>query len=170
MSGGLGRSDSAVLASALGRLTSETLEQQRERDANQLPVEPTDMVQQVHLNLKGTVGEKPLYQEVNAHWPYPFMMKVASGQQDSTLDKPTFCTGVELRSDSHVLIDAQVVGWIEDDSELITGARIRVAVWSPTAPRLVDYDGTIHMTFTGYAATAEDDDTDSTTTSTEETP
>lgn len=163
MTPAMDRPPTSYLGAALGQMTAEMLEQQRQRDADQLPIEATDMAQQVHVDIKGKVGRKLLYTEVDVTWPYPFMMKVSQSQQESTLATPTFTPGIELKTADHVEISVYLLRWNENEAELIVGATVRIVVKAPEAPKLIDYDATVHMMFTGYAAPSEDDDTTTTT-------
>lgn len=158
------------LMSALGQLTAETLEEQRARDAAQFPIEATDMVQQIPVDAKGTATRHPVWEEQDVEFPYPFLMNVAQSQSDSSLETPSFATGVELRTEEHVVLEAYVRSWIKNDAELITGATVRLVAWAPEAPKGVAYDATIHLHFMGYAAAAEEDDTATTATAPPETP
>lgn len=148
-----------LMSSALGQITSEMLEQQRGRDRDQIPVEPTEMAQQVHVPLTGKAGPKVVITEQDVRWSYPFLMNVAQRQMDSTLTTPHFTPGFELRSAGHVILGAYIRSWTEDEAKLIIGARVRFSAWAPGAPKLVSYDAVAHLTFMGFAAPAEDDDT-----------
>lgn len=156
------RPSESYLAAGLGQATSEMVEQQRQRDADLFPVEATEMAQQVHVDVKGKVGSRYVSTETIVRWPYPFLMNVSQSQNDSTLETPHFNHGVELKTDDHVMVDAYVIGWIEDDAKLYVGAKVRIVVWAPQAAKLVNYDASVHLTFMGYAAPTEDDDTTTT--------
>lgn len=147
----------ARLTRALDALTVGATEAERRQHHADRIVSGGDMAQHVRVELQGKVGNEPIYLEQRVSFPYPFLMKVAKLQTEGMTDRPHFNSGVELKSDSHVSIDPQVIGWIEDDSQFIRGAVIRCAVWSPDAPRLTRYSATVHLTFFGFAAPAEDD-------------
>lgn len=149
----------ARLASALGQMTSGVVEGQRGRDEELFALEPTEMAQQVHINVSGQAGRKRVTIEQVVDWPYPFMMVVSQSQNDSSLQTPHFNCGIVLKSDDYVMIDASVRDWIENDARLITGAKVKITVVAPEAPKMVPYDAVVHLTFMGFAAPSEDDTT-----------
>jgi hypothetical protein len=145
------------LMRSLARVTFEmAADRQRHEDAVAL-VAGGDMAQYVHVNVDGKVGREAVYLQQEIEFPYPFLMRVARTQTEGPQDSPHFSTGVEVKTDGHVMLDAQIRRWIEDDSQFITGAVVRIAVWSPDAPKLTTYSAIVHLTFFGFAAPVEDD-------------
>ena len=154
-------SDNHRLVRSLSRATIDAVEA-RERHIQALaPMAPGDMSQQLQLEVQGKVGSKLIYQQTNVYWPNPFTMQLdGRSQTDSTLSNPHFNSGIESLTDGHVMIDPQVTDWLRDDSGLVVGATVRVAVWSPQAPKKKDYHAIIHLTFFGYGVPAADDEED----------
>lgn len=151
--------DEHRLGRSLSRATIDAVEAREKHIAALAPLAPGDMSQQLLLEVQGKIGGKPVFQETSVYWPNPFTMRVSSpSTSDSTYTNPHFNSGVEILSPGHVMIDVQVADWISDDSDLVIGAKVRVTVWSPGAPKKKDYKAIVHLTFFGYAAPQLDDD------------
>jgi hypothetical protein len=148
------------LRRSMGAMTVDLLEGQRAHDQELLPLSAGDMAQQVQFNVSGRAGKHPTYSEVDVTWPYPFLMRLAQDQVESYLQNPHFAFGVELLTDGFLLLDAQVRSWTADDSNMVTGARVRVSAWSPEARKKHKFAAVLHLTFFGYAAPREDNEAD----------
>lgn len=149
------------LRRALARMTIEATDAREAHDREIAAVAAGDMAQQIHASVEGRVARAPVFTEIDVTWPYPFLNDVAA--TDTSMENPSFASGVELRSESPVFIDAQVRSWTRDDSSFITGARVRVTAWAPNAAKMTRYNAVIHMVFLGYAAPTDDNDDDEVT-------
>lgn len=146
-----------MLASGLDALTSGVVEGQQAVDAENYPLASGEMIQRIHVPVTGIAGRSVVYDEIKVEWPYPVINQLANGQHESDQDQPHVATGVELLTDEHVFLDAQVRSWDQDERGFYTGATVRLTVWTPDAIKAVRYSAVIHLSFMGYAAAAEDD-------------
>lgn len=151
-----------ALAGGLDALTSGVIEGKEAVEFEDYPLASTEMVQHIHVPVTGVAGPALADVEIEVTWPYPIINLMAAGQHESTQETPHFASGAELRTDSVVLLDAQVRSWVQDERDFYTGAIVRLLAWAPGTRKMAHYTGVLHLTFTGYAAAAEDD-TDITT-------
>lgn len=119
----------------------------------------SEMSQHVHSSLRGAVSPTEIsWADVDLEFPYPFLMAVHPTASDSTLKVPTFSApGVEVHSGPDLVVHHSLRKWQRDDSDFITGARVRVGAYAPGSAQVVRVDATLHFTFVGYAAPTEDD-------------
>jgi hypothetical protein len=122
------------------------------------PMEAGDMAQAVHVPVKGKAGTRLAMTDLRVTFAYHFLTKITVGDDEDEPTEPTFGSGVELRSDAPVMIDVVLRDWIEDDRGLVTGAKVRVQAIAPGVIQEQNFNAVVHLTFTGYAAPAEDDD------------
>lgn len=149
--------DSARLRRSLAALTIGVVDAQRVRQRELAPLAASDMVQQVQVPISGKVGRTPTSEIIDVQWPHPFLTRVSKMRTTMPFDNPTFTTGIELKSLATVMVEVQVVDWLDDDSSFLTGARVKMIAWSPDAPKMATFSGTVHLTFFGYAAPITDD-------------
>lgn len=148
------------LQRALGQIVIDTEDARAAQREQDRAVAAGDMAQSIHAPVVGKVGRVPTMTDVTVSWLHPFLTDVATTQSESVLENPTFTHGIELTSDSFVMVSVQLSSWIRDESSFVVGAVVRVVAWAPEAPKKVRYSGVIHMTFTGYAAPQDDDEED----------
>jgi hypothetical protein len=153
----IGHAEQFRLGRALGRMTVDAVADQRRHDRLISEVSAFDMTQQIQLRIKGKIARTPVTHEVEVTFPYPFLMKVAQAQTEGPVGRPHFASGVEMDSDHHINVEAHVRRWVENDSQFITGATIRVMSVAPYAEKLTPYSAIIHLSFSGYASPTEVD-------------
>lgn len=146
-----------ALGRSLAALTLGAAQAQAERETALATLDASDMSQVVQLQANGKAGVTPIWIERQVALPYPFVHQIDPTRADSGLSTPHFATGIELLTDGHVLIDAQVRAWIHDERDWITAAKVRVSAWAPQAAKPVTFSAVVHLTFSGYAAPSEDE-------------
>lgn len=146
-----------ALSRGLSELTSGTLEAKEKVDQESAPIAAGETIQRIHLPVTGYAGRKLVWTDTFLSWPYPILNDMAAGQHESEQQTPHFATGVELWTDVQVLLNATIMDWGQDDNEFYVGAKLRISAWSPEAPKIVKYQGVIHVAFFGYSAAGDDD-------------
>lgn len=144
----------ARLQRSLGALTIGVVKAGKERDRALAPLASGDFIQQVQLDVSGKAFTGPAVTEMEVGFPHAFLTRL--GKQTGP-ENPTFHDGSELRSGGPVMIQAQVIDWIENDSGLLVGARIRITTWWPGATTQLPFSGVVHLTFIGHAVPTTDD-------------
>lgn len=153
-------SDHARLGRALAQMQIETVEARERHDAAIARVAAAEMIQQVHVEIRGVVNRSIGSIDVTVGWPHPFLHDVAKSQMESDLESPTFAYGVELRSEMPIIVQAQLRRWIRDERSFITSAEIRILIWGPDMPKPERFTGKVHLSFIGFAAPMEDEEED----------
>lgn len=148
-----------ALERSLAALTVGVAEGQARIERESAPMRGGNMQQAVQIPVKGRAWRTPIWTDKDVYFPYPFFQNVDPSVNDGSLVNPHYGgVGVELSSDVHIMIDAQVRGWIEDDDTgAIIGAHMRLNAWAPTATKKHPYNATLHLTFTGWAAPDDDE-------------
>lgn len=152
------RSINQALSSGLAELTSGLLEGQASVQDGQYAIAAAELIQRIQVPVTGVASRSMIYTEIDVGWAYPIINLLAGSQHESNQETPHFNSGVELLTDEHVIFDAQVRSWMQDDSDFYTGARVRLCAWAPDTLKTTKYSAVLHLTFFGYAAAAEDDD------------
>lgn len=147
----------AQLQRSLTALTAGVPEAHEELERELEPTVDGHFAQQLQVPLSGEVGSTPVWTTFSVYWPHPFLMRVAPSRQAGSIKQPHFASGIELKSDARVIIEVQVMDWIENDSAFLKGAKMRAMAWAPGAGMNVRYSALLHMTFSGYAAPSDDD-------------
>lgn len=146
-----------MLVGGLSALTSDVIEGQQAVDAENYPIASTEMVQRIQVPVTGVATRAVVSTVLDVTWPYPIVNLVAANQHESNQEFPHFASGVELLTEEHVLLDAQVREWVQDKSDFFTGAKVRLTAWAPDALKATKYRAVMHLSFMGYATAAEDD-------------
>jgi hypothetical protein len=115
-----------ALGRSLAALTLGAAQAQAERETALATLDASDMSQVVQLQANGKAGVTPIWIERQVALPYPFVQQIDPTRADSGLSTPHFTTGIELLTDGHVLIDAQVRAWIHDESDANVVSRTRL--------------------------------------------
>lgn len=154
----LAHRDAAALGRVMGGMTVRLLRDQRDREDQLALISPGDFVQQVQVRANGSVGADPIMQEPTVKFPMPFMMRVDPTRTSGIpTEAPHFSYGVELLTAGFVVITAQVRSWVADESNFVTGAKVRIGAWSPGGARRTAFNALVHLSFMGFASPVEDD-------------
>lgn len=120
--------------------------------------------QEFQVPIQGTAYQGVVWGQVALK--FDFVFHNATGQRDSPYTRPQFTYGVVIeKADKDApavpIIVSCLCEYDVDERESTRGAVIHVGVHSPTAtPR--DFEGFLHVTFSGYGAQLEDESADST--------
>jgi hypothetical protein len=144
----------ARLQRSLSALTIGAVKARDERERSLAPLESGEFLQQIQLNVNGKAFTGPAVAEVEVAFPHAFLTRLG---RETGPENPTFHDGAEVASGGPVMIHTQVIDWIENDSGLLTGARIRIHSWWPGASAELPFAAVVHLTFIGYAAPTTDD-------------
>lgn len=140
---------------ALLQLTVEAARAADERARSQQELSAGMFMQYLTVDINGHVSSTPLVAEVAVFWSMPFLMRVDK-RKTPRFSNPHFTVGVETANTEFVLVTCHVRDWIANDSDWVTGAKMRVTCLAPQAPRPFTFNAVAHLTFVGYAAPAEE--------------
>lgn len=123
-----------------------------------------ELEQQFQLPLDARVGTDAVVVDFAVEFDVYFFE--AQEQRDSPLTVPQFHSGAVLRvTDDNdadgggVAYSIVVTDWVEDDRAAYIGAKLRLTLWRPPgAPAAINVEGYLHLSFQGYGAPSEDDD------------
>lgn len=109
--------------------------------------------QMVHLEVTGEAADGWGYADANVTWEHPYLY----APLQSTLPfktphligaHPEFTAGATA---GLVLMQAQVIRWLQDSRGWFIGAVIRIATSAPGQSEALPYAAQLHLTFTGHA-------------------
>lgn len=114
--------------------------------------------QQVHVPLSGEATADWGYADQAVAWEMPFLY--APLQRRVPFPTPHFTYGIEMTSGQSalVLIAAHVIDWTVTDQQWYVGATVRFAACAPLATDPQPYAAIAHLSFEGYATSAEIDE------------
>lgn len=142
----------------LDALTIGVVKDKEARDRQLSYSAGTEMEQQVRVPLSGKVANGWGFVDDDVAWSLPFIW--APGQRNANFKTPHFNYGIvlEVQTEELIVIHAQVVRWVINDSSWVVGATVRFA---SSAPQLaegeeLDYAATAHLTFQGLGAETEE--------------
>lgn len=145
--GSLSRADAAI---NIRRVFSM---QEKERQKLEMGMQELELQYQVAVS--GTAAAALAFSTVELEFEWEF--HYAPAQRDSDLEFPHMTFGSYLDSPLPVLLTASVKEWKEDKStDGIIGATLFIGALSPGED--TDFDGAIHLTFQGFAASREAED------------
>jgi hypothetical protein len=130
-------------------LDSKAMGQRHERD-RQMGL--SELMQQFQYEFEGTAGTLWGFANKTIQFEFPFYY--APGQRDPDFAFPQFWFGAE--ASPPVAVSATVTNWLTDeDNGAVVGATVAVGVCGNAAAAA--YSGTVHLTFQGLSALAEDE-------------
>lgn len=113
-----------------------------------------EYTQQVQARVSGILGKGILWREATVGFVYPFLFDPT--RRDNPLENPHFSSGVEIVKGGPALVQAQVRSWVTNEQGWVTGAALMIGAYAPGAPKKTRFEVVIHLSFSGYAASAEE--------------
>lgn len=123
----------------------------QERHEALLATRQGEYEQQVQVQVAGAATSVWGYLDIPVTWEHPFVYSPL--QRDIQFETPHVASHIEWTSTltDLVVAHAHVVSWNTNDQGWCIGATVRVAVQAPNTETQVNYQGTVHLTFQGYA-------------------
>lgn len=154
--GDIGSGGLARLADSLGQLSYGASEDFEARERELEPLRAGRFMQNIQIPVNGKASSHAVSTEMRVSFMHPFLGTVGGSRNDG-LKRPHFNYGVEMLTASHVIIQAQVRSFVENETQFMVGAMIRVLAWLPNATKQHAFSAVLHLSFTGYAGPSEDD-------------
>jgi hypothetical protein len=141
---------------ALDSMTGGLLTDKAKREHQLAYAAGSEVEQQVKVALTGEAGSGWGFADHKVGWEHPFIY--APGQRGVSFAKPHFSYGVEMGQGSSelVVVHAQVLNWLENESSWIEGATVRFMSRAPLSESIVKFTAMAHLTFQGWAAESEE--------------
>lgn len=102
--------------------------------------------EQVQLEFAGQAEEFASWTEVDVEFANHFVD--ATGQRDSSFDRPHFTYGADQETPTPVGVLATVMRWLVNERNETVGARIAIGILA--TDRSAKVRGRVHLTFQGY--------------------
>lgn len=148
-----GRATVGQLDRSLARIAMRTAASAKEKTRRQAQGQG-EYDQQVQFPINGNATADWPFVDKQVKFRLPFIS--AKQQRAVPFDTPHFTWGMVFDNPptDMLICTVSVVQWAIDRRGWITGATVRVAAQAPNAGKLA-FSGTVHLTFSGYSAYAE---------------
>lgn len=105
-----------------------------------------ERTEQFHLAVSGLAEEFFDWNTVDINFATVFVD--ATGQRDSSFDRPNISVGSELYTPDPVAITGVVMGWKTNERNETLGAKVAIGVSS--TDKATKFKGAVHLTFQGF--------------------
>lgn len=147
----------AALTRSLAALAIEGPNAQIDRDRELYPLQGSDMAQHIQVEVNGRVGADPQWSDMQVYFPVPFMGHIDATRSEGSVEDPQMTYGVMMTTRAPIILQPQLTGYIQDETEAYTGATLQVLAWRPDGAKRTSFSAKIHLTFFGWGAPSEDE-------------
>jgi hypothetical protein len=107
--------------------------------------------QQVQLPVSGVAATTWGHADSPVSWEHPFIFSPLQRNPQFPTPQVTHHFEFTRTPSDLVLVTANIIGWNENQSGWLIGAKVRVASCAPNSTGNIPFTGILHLTFEGYA-------------------